>query len=82
MQFSPEFSFFFLGPSIFLNILFLNTLRLCPSLKEKDQVSWPYKTAAANLYSPVFISKCLDNKQDDKKFWTEQKQDSDRGIAL
>ena len=50
MQFSPEFSFFFfLGSSIFLNILFLNTLRLCPSLKKKDHVSWPYKKAAANL---------------------------------
>jgi len=34
-----------------------------PSLNEKDQVSWPYRTTAANLWSPVFVFMCLDNKQ-------------------
>jgi phosphate starvation-inducible membrane PsiE len=33
-----------LGPNIFLNTLFSNTLSLCSSLNVSDQVSHPYKT--------------------------------------
>jgi len=49
-----------------LSTLFLNTLSLCSSLHETDQVSYPYKTKSEVivLYILIFIS--LDSKQKTK----------------
>jgi hypothetical protein len=44
-----------LGPNIFLNTLFSETLSLCSSLKVKDHVSHPYRTTGKIIVFYILI---------------------------
>ena len=61
----------FLGPNILLSTLFSNTLSLCSSFIVSDQVSHPYKTTGKILVLCILIFKFLNNKLEDKRFFTE-----------
>jgi hypothetical protein len=56
------------GPNIFL---FSNTLSLRSSLHVKDQASHPYKTTGKIIVLYNLMFKFLDNRREDKSFWTE-----------
>jgi hypothetical protein len=59
MQPSTASHHFHLGPNIFLSTLFSNTLNLCSSLSERDQVSHPYNTADKIMVLRILIFKFL-----------------------
>jgi hypothetical protein len=48
-----------------------NTLSLCSSLKVGDQVSCPYRTMSKITLLYILIVLCLENRWEDKRFWTE-----------
>jgi len=52
--FQPPTTSSFLGPNILLSTLFLNTLNLCSSHSERDQISHPYKTTGKH-YSFLYF---------------------------
>jgi len=60
-----------LGPNIFSNTLFSNTLSLHSSLAVSNQVLHPYKTIGKIIVLYILIFKFLDNKLADKRFCTE-----------
>ena len=60
-----------LGPNIFLNILFSNTLSFLSSRNVNDQVSHLYKTAGKIVFLYILIFKFLDSNLEDKRFCTE-----------
>jgi len=56
-----------LGPNIFLNTLFSNTINLRSSLNVSDQVSQQYKTAGKIIFLYILIFKFVDSKLEDRK---------------
>ena len=60
-----------LGPNIFFNILFSNTLSLRSSLSVGDQVSHPYKTTGKITVLYILIFVYLDSKLEVRSFCTE-----------
>jgi len=72
--FQSSVTSFLLGPNIFFNTLFSDTLNLCSSLNVGDQVSHPYKTTGNITVVYIFIFIFLDRKLEDKRFCTEWQQ--------
>jgi hypothetical protein len=71
-QFSPASYYFIpLGSKYLLSNVLSNTLNPCSSPNVRDQVSHPYKTTAKMTVSHNLIFMFLDNRQEDKRFWTE-----------
>jgi hypothetical protein len=67
MQFSPPHIIsFLLGPNVLLSTMFLNTLNLYFSFKERDYVSHPCKTTAKIIVLYILIDVFLDGKREDK----------------
>ena len=62
-----------LGPNTLFNTLFSNTLSLLSSLNVNDQVSHPYTTSKI-IFLYIVIFKFLDNRLEDKRFYTEWQQ--------
>jgi hypothetical protein len=60
-----------LGLSIVLITLFSSNLSLCFSLNVRDLLSHPYKTTGKIIVFYISIFTFLDNRQKDKRFWTE-----------
>ena len=60
-----------LGPNIFLNTLFSNTISLRPSLNLSDHVSHPYKTTGKIIFLNMLIFIFVDSKLEDKRSCTE-----------
>jgi hypothetical protein len=50
--------------------LFSHTLKLCPSLSMRDQVSHPYEITGKIIILCILISKFLEKKQEDRRTWT------------
>jgi len=61
-----------LGPNILLSTHVSNSLSLGPSLNLSHLFSHPCKTKDKIKYLHILISKCLDNKLEDKRFCTER----------
>jgi hypothetical protein len=57
-----------LGPDIFLNTLFSETLSLCSSRKVRDQVSHPYSTTGKITVLYILIFRFFDMRREDKRF--------------
>jgi hypothetical protein len=62
---------FLWGPNTLLNTLYSNTLSLRYSLNVSDQVLHPYKTTGQIIILYIFIFRFLDNKLEDKRFFTD-----------
>jgi len=60
-----------LGPNIFLNTIFSNTLRFLSSRNVSDQASHPYKTRGKIIILYILTFKFLDSNLEDKRFCTE-----------
>ena len=60
-----------LGPNIFLNTMFSNTLSFLSSRSVNDQVSHPYKTTGKITFLYILIFKFLDSNLEEKRFCTE-----------
>jgi len=56
-----------LGPNIFLNTLFSNTLSLRSSFNVSDQVSQPYKTTGKIIVLNILMFKFFDSKLEDQR---------------
>jgi len=59
------------GPNIFQNTLFSNTLSLRSSLSVRDQVSHLYETTGKSIVVCILIFKCEDSKLEGKRFCPE-----------
>ena len=62
---------FILGTHSFLGTLFLNSFSLYSCLCVRDHVSHPHKTTCKKKLPCISLSVFLENKHDDKKFWTK-----------
>jgi hypothetical protein len=59
------------GPNILLSTLFRNTLSLCSSLNDRDQVSHPYRTTGKMIALYILIFTFFDSRCEGRWFCTE-----------
>jgi hypothetical protein len=57
--------------SLFGPNILLSTLNLCSSYNDRDQVSHSYRTTGKIIISYILIFTFLDNRREEKSFWTE-----------
>ena len=69
MQCSPGCHFSFLDPIIFLSVLFLNILHICPYLNKRDQISHPCDTADESLVLHALLFLHANYEGEQKRFW-------------
>jgi len=68
--FQSLITFCLLGPNILFSTLFKNTFYLCSSLSVTMSFT-PIQATSKIIVVYIWIFKCLEGREEDKRFWTE-----------
>jgi hypothetical protein len=67
----PLVTSFLFRPNVLLSTLFSDTLSLCSSLNDRDQISQPYRTTGKIIILYIGICMFFDSRRENGRFRTE-----------